>query len=209
MPMNNDAPLSPALLLPRLASGAGAQEPAKKLYCWNENGRKVCGDALPAEAVGQRPHRIQCQERPEEWRGRARVDRRGARRRGRQAEADQRRAWPRPSCAAHAANCAMAESYATEADLRRAFRSASTCWTRPSRLATGRRQDLRQSLLGLLRQAGEIELAGKPVPANVSGNIARPAPRTARQQTMLVAQPAERAAIGERIRRGGRSAIAN
>ena len=22
----------------------------KKLYCWNENGKKVCGDALPAEA---------------------------------------------------------------------------------------------------------------------------------------------------------------
>ena len=24
--------------------------PEKKIYCWNEAGRKVCGDALPAEA---------------------------------------------------------------------------------------------------------------------------------------------------------------
>ena len=36
--------------------GPGAQagkEPKekKKLYCWNEGGRKVCGDALPANAV--------------------------------------------------------------------------------------------------------------------------------------------------------------
>ena len=23
----------------------------KKIYCWNEGGRKVCGDALPAEAA--------------------------------------------------------------------------------------------------------------------------------------------------------------
>ena len=25
--------------------------PEKKIYCWNEAGRKVCGDALPAEAA--------------------------------------------------------------------------------------------------------------------------------------------------------------
>ena len=45
--------LTGALLL-ALAPLALAQTPgapAKKLYCWNENGRKVCGDALPANAV--------------------------------------------------------------------------------------------------------------------------------------------------------------
>ena len=43
----------------RAAAGAGK----KKLYCWNEGGRKVCGDALPAECGGQRAYRDQRQER--------------------------------------------------------------------------------------------------------------------------------------------------
>ena len=32
---------------------AWAQTPPseKKIYCWNEGGRKVCGDALPASAA--------------------------------------------------------------------------------------------------------------------------------------------------------------
>ena len=39
-----------------LAPAALAQKPdapAKKLYCWNENGHRVCSDALPAEAVNR------------------------------------------------------------------------------------------------------------------------------------------------------------
>ena len=42
------------LLLCLAAPLAQAQKAAtaeKKLYCWNEDGRKVCGDALPADAV--------------------------------------------------------------------------------------------------------------------------------------------------------------
>ena len=40
----------------RCASGVAARQrsrpqPSKKLYCWNEHGRKVCGDALPPEAA--------------------------------------------------------------------------------------------------------------------------------------------------------------
>ena len=31
--------------------GSGAASAQKKVYCWNENGKKVCGDALPAEAA--------------------------------------------------------------------------------------------------------------------------------------------------------------
>ena len=48
MPMTR---LLATTLLLALASGADAQDKGKKLYCWNENGRKVCGDALPATAV--------------------------------------------------------------------------------------------------------------------------------------------------------------
>ncbi len=37
-----------------VATAVSAQQQgsaAKKLYCWNEGGRRVCGDALPASAV--------------------------------------------------------------------------------------------------------------------------------------------------------------
>src|SRR5688500_4028937 len=49
--------LAGALLLALIPPMAEAQKKpsqpatAKKLYCWNEGGRKVCGDALPATAV--------------------------------------------------------------------------------------------------------------------------------------------------------------
>src|SRR4030095_11293966 len=42
-----------ALLVTATAATAAGKKAAegKKLYCWNENGRKVCGDALPPEAA--------------------------------------------------------------------------------------------------------------------------------------------------------------
>src|SRR5205807_778299 len=33
------------------ASAAPPSEGGKKLYCWDQNGHKVCGDALPPEAA--------------------------------------------------------------------------------------------------------------------------------------------------------------
>jgi hypothetical protein len=37
-----------------LSAGASAQQAKpKKLYCWDEGGKRVCSDALPASAVGR------------------------------------------------------------------------------------------------------------------------------------------------------------
>ena len=48
-------PASLCLLGLALAAGAASAQQqgaaGKKLYCWNEGGRRVCGDALPASAV--------------------------------------------------------------------------------------------------------------------------------------------------------------
>ena len=42
-----------AFALLAVSAGAHAQTTSgKKLYCWDDNGHKVCGDALPAEAAG-------------------------------------------------------------------------------------------------------------------------------------------------------------
>ena len=40
-----------ALGLIGLAATSQAQKVEKKLYCWDDRGTRVCGDALPAEAV--------------------------------------------------------------------------------------------------------------------------------------------------------------
>ena len=45
-----------AVVLALAAPLASAQDASKKkLYCWDEGGRKVCGDALPAHAVDSWP----------------------------------------------------------------------------------------------------------------------------------------------------------
>ena len=185
--------LTTALLL-ALASGAGAQEKVKKLYCWEENGRKVCGDALPAEAAGS---------------GRTEFNAKSGLKSGEVARAltNEERAAVAVAEAEAARlaesetarirrELAMVESYTTEADLRRAFQERVDLLdetVKASRLGVG---NLRQSLLGLLRQAGEMELAGKPVPANVAANVANQHRELRRQQTILVSQQRELAALG-------------
>ena len=185
--------LATALLL-ALASGAGAQEKAKKLYCWNENGRKVCGDALPAEAAGSGRTEFNAKSGlksgevartlTEEERAAAAVAETEAARLAETEAARLRR------------DLAMVESYTTEAELRRAFQERVDLLdetVKASRLGVG---NLRQSLLGLLRQAGEMELSGKAVPANVAANIANQHRELRRQQSILVTQQRERAALG-------------
>ena len=43
--------LAIALLATASTGMAQKSEPQKKLYCWDEGGRRVCGDALPASAL--------------------------------------------------------------------------------------------------------------------------------------------------------------
>ena len=45
--------LAMSMLLSPAAMAQGSATPAKKLYCWNENGQRVCSDALPADAVNR------------------------------------------------------------------------------------------------------------------------------------------------------------
>jgi hypothetical protein len=194
--MSKIHPLFAATLLAALATHAFAQKgdaPAKKLYCWNEDGRKVCGDALPANAVdsarteinarsgmatGQVDRALTAEERAAAT-AQAEADRRAAIK----AEARQRR------------ELAMVESYASEADLRRAYEhrlSLSEGTLKAARMAvTG----LRQSLLSLLRRAGEAELMGKPVVKPLAENIRTQHAELLRQQRMLVEQQQEADAI--------------
>ena len=177
------------VLLLALAPAALAQksgESAKKLYCWNENGRKVCGDALPANAVDSARTEISARS----GLATGRVDRAptSAERAGAAAQAE---------LAKHAAyaeesrlrrEMAMVESYASEAELRRAYEhriSLSEGTVKASRMGLA---GLRQSLLSLLKRASEAELSGKPVAKTLADDIHRQHVELLRQQSMLVQQ---------------------
>jgi hypothetical protein len=190
------APLALALVAAMAAAPALAQQQdagKKKLYCWNEGGRKVCGDALPASAVDSARTEISARSglaTGQVGRALTPAERAAA---AQQAEADQQAQLA--AAAQRLRELAMAESYATEADLRRAFNDRIALLDdtiKASQLSIG---GLRQSLISLLRQAGEAELAGKPVARVLSNNIQAQHAELIRQQSLLVSHRQNRSEI--------------
>lgn len=179
-----------------LAPSALAQNtsvPAKKLYCWTENGRKVCGDALPANAVDHARTEISAKS----GLATGSVDR--------ALSVDERAAAAAQAEAAHQASLAkeaqlrremaMVESYAGEDELRRAYEnriSLSEGTVQASRMGVA---GLRQSLLTLLKRAGEAELSNKPVTKRLADDIHQQHAELVRQQSMLVQQQREASTI--------------
>jgi hypothetical protein len=188
------APLVLAFMAALLAAPAGAQKaPAKKLYCWNEAGRKVCGDALPASAADSARTEFSAKSgMPTAKVGRALTPEERAAAAAQAQLAEQSQFQEK---AQRMREHAMAESYATEADLRRAFGERMALLDDTIKAAQLSIGGLRQSLISLLRQAGEAELAGKPVPGNLTGTIQSQHAELMRQQAMLVAHHKDRSEI--------------
>jgi hypothetical protein len=199
------APLALALTAALLTVPAAAQEKGKrkvastqlagkkKLYCWTEGGRKVCGDALPASAVDNARTEISAKSGMATGQvGRAlTAEERAAA--ATQAELDKQNQFA--LAAQRMREHAMAESYATEADLRRAFNNRIALLDDTIKAAQLSIDGLRQSLISLLRRAGEAELAGKRVPASLTGNIHNQHAELMRQQAMLVTHREDRSQI--------------
>ena len=173
----------------------GKKAPAaqgKKLYCWNENGQKVCGDALPAEAAGtarsvfnSKGHHtgeIAASLTPEQ-------------RLAAEAAAADEATRAELAAVRLRREMAMVESYATEADLRKAFQERIDLLDETLKASGLGVVGLRQSLVGLLRQAGEIELAGKPVPPVARDNIANQHAELRRRERLYAQQQADRAKL--------------
>ena len=183
------------LLLLTLSAAVGAQEKSsKKLYCWNEGGRKVCGDALPPSAVDSARTEISAKS------GLAvgSVDRtlNDSERSAALTAAKAAAVEADKTLAAQRRDLAMVESYATEADLRRAYGERITLLDeslKTSRLSTA---NLRQSLLSLLRQAADLELQSQPVRKPLVDNIVRQHTDLLRQQEIMKQQAIDRAALG-------------
>lgn len=145
-----------AALLSTTVSAQQKDKP-KKLYCWDEGGRRVCSDTLPASAVGHQRTELNAttgsainrvsRALTEEERAAAALQAKAQ-----ESEEDRRRR-----------EMAMVVSYATEKDLQRAFQERFSLVDEGLKSSSMAHTNLHKSLISLLRQANELELAGKPV----------------------------------------------
>ena len=184
------------LLLGIVVSAQAVQKPVdktKKLYCWDEGGHKVCGDALPASAAAAARTEISAKSgRTLDTVGRALTpeERAAAALTARQAQqaADQRMQEQRR-------DLAMVDSYATENDLRRAYGDRSDLLDASIKASVLSLRNLHQSLLSLLTHAADDELSDKPVPRPQQVAMRDQHAELLKQERILSEQRADRAAL--------------
>ena len=170
-----------------------AATPQKKLYCWNDNGKKVCGDALPPEQAARARKEFSARS------GRTlnEVDRAltAEERTAAAAAASQAQLAADAQAARVRRDLAMVESYATEAELQRAFNERIVLVEESIKTSILGQANLRHGLVALLGQAANLELGGKPVPKPLHDNILRQHADLNRQSQILREQRADRALL--------------
>lgn len=178
---------------PLWAQRSQPQKVEKKLYCWEQNGARVCGDALPPGAVdlartelsvrtGLPLGRVDEQLTPEQRSAAEQAAREAAIAANAEA-ARQRR------------ELAMVESYDTEDALRAAFGDRIILVDEGLKTSRMSIANLRQSLVSLLRQANDLELQGQPVRKGLADSIQSQHADLLRQQAIMRQQQAERASL--------------
>lgn len=183
-----------ALLLLAFAAGAGAQSKGgKKLYCWNENGQRTCGDALPPGATDLARTEISAKSGMTTSEvGRALT---GSERAAAVAAQQQAAIAAAAEAARQRRDLAMVESYATEADLRNAYGERIALLDDALKASALGEGNLRRSLVTLLDQANNLELSGKPVPPLLLGKLRTQHADLLRQRRIMEDQRAERASL--------------
>lgn len=187
--------LTAAIAIGLLACGsAGAQ---KKLYCWTEGGRKVCGDALPSDAANSARVEIS----PKSGLPLRRVERAltDAERTAAAIAAELARKQAEADAIQHRRDLAMVESYMAESDLLRAYGDRTALVEESIKTSQLSLVNLRLSLLSLLRQAGDRELASEAVPKRLTDTILRQHDELLRQQLILVDQQEDGATLKEEL----------
>ena len=165
----------------------------KKIYCWDDGGRRVCGDALPPEAAG----RARTEISPKSGLATARIARAlTEEEKAAVALAEQAsRVQMEEEAAAKRRDLAMVESYMTEADLRRAYGERIALLDEALKAGTLGKANLQASLQTLLRQAGDQELAGEPVTKRMLNSIRQQHADLLRLQVVMQVQQVDRAAL--------------
>lgn len=164
--------------------------PAKKVYCWDEGGRRVCGDSLPAEASGKA--RTEISSRSGLATGRVARAPTAEERAAAAAAAEIARKQAEVADALQRRDLAMVESYMTEADLRRAYGERTTLVDEAIKTAQLGILNQREALLSRLRQAGDLELEGKPVPKKLAEGIRQQHAELLRLQAITAVQQKDR-----------------
>lgn len=176
-----------------LAAQSSAQEKGKKLYCWDEGGHKVCGDALPASAAAAARTEISAASgrtldtvaralTPEE-----RVVAAQQAQAAQQADNERMQAQRR--------DLAMVNSYATEADLRRAYADRADLLDASIKASVLGLQNLHQSLLSLLTRAADDELSDAAVARPRQLAMRDQHAELLKQERILAEQRSDRAAL--------------
>ena len=161
----------PALLAmaPAAAQKAGGDAAKKKLYCWDQNGTRMCSDTLPQDAVNRARDEINAANgnRTAEVQRALTDDERAQR----ALDAAQQQADAAAADTRRRTEQAMLTSYQSEDELRRVF--TERVGLVDNAIATARYNvvSLREGLVTLLRVAGERELSGKPVPEKTATDI--------------------------------------
>ena len=175
------------------AAKPGQTASEKKIYCWNEGGRKVCGDALPASAANSA--RTEISSRSGMTTGRMDRALTGSERSAADEAAEVARKQAEVLALQQRRDLAMVESYMTEADLRRAYGERTALLDETLKASKLGLSNLRLSLLALLRQAGDKELGGEPVIKPLADSIREQHGELLRQQQILLTQQQDRATL--------------
>lgn len=182
-----------------LAPSGLAQDkaPAKKLFCWEEKGQRVCSDALPPEAVNAAREEISATSGLRTGGvGRAMTDEERA-----QAaiESQQRQMDAAAAETRRRTDAAMLLSYRDESDLRRVFNERIAIVDNNVRTARYNTVSLREGLVSLLQTAGNQELAGRPVAAELAANIRQRHAELVRTRRLQQSFETQRAALDVEI----------
>lgn len=157
---------APALAQKGKPSQAAAN---KKLYCWDQNGQRVCSDTLPQDAVNRARDEFNAKSglRSAEVDRALTVEERASL----AAEAAQSRLDDAAEQTRKRTDQAMLMSYQSEDDLRRVFTERTAILDNNVATARYNVASLRDGLVTLLRTAGERELGGQKVPEKLATEI--------------------------------------
>ena len=164
------AAIAAAWLAISISTPALAQKEAKKrIYCWYEANRKVCGDSLPASATNSARTEISAKTGvtlDEVGRTLSPAEQALA-----DAQAKQARMAQEAEEARLRRDMAMAMSYPDEQALQSAFRERMSVLDDAIKGSQIGEKAIRSSLVTLLDQANGLQLNGKPVPQPLLGKI--------------------------------------
>jgi hypothetical protein len=162
--------------LTMLALPAAAQKQAdpqaaakKKLYCWNQNGQRICSDTLPADAINQARDEFSARSgtrSAEVGRAMSAEERAAAAAEQAQRQADQAAEETRKRT-----DQAMLLSFQSEDELRRVFTERTNIIENNVHTARYNVTSLREGLVTLLRAAGDRDLGGQKISDKMAADI--------------------------------------